>query len=134
MIHSVLGELLLNCVPGITLDDRPVQTLICQPLVDHQTEVDWISQDEVEIAPCDRPAADCPAALRDTPMGADAFPVELICKRVHRAKFNITPEDQPHFFGFSLIDDQRAGLDLVAKRHAATHPHALLARSLECAP
>ena len=59
------------------------------------------------------------------------LPVEFLCKRVDRAEFNVAPEYQPHLLGFGLVDDQRAILDLVAKRHGTAHPHALLAGGLD---
>ena len=86
VINPVLGELFLNAVPGPALDDRPVQTLIGQPLVDHHAEIDSILQDEVQIAARDWTAADGPPALRDAPVRADISPIEVLCKRVDRSR------------------------------------------------
>ncbi len=52
----------------------------------------------------------------------------------HVAVLEIKPEDGAHGLGFCLVDDQRAVVGLVAERHEAAHPHALLLRGGDLVP
>ena len=69
-----------------------------------------------------------PSAGAFTALAHNTQPVELGLEQRDRAQFRIAPEDQPDGRRLRLIDDQFAVLDVIAERHVAAHPHALLLR------
>ena len=73
-------------------------------------------------------AAGQPSAGSFTALAHEIQPVEFGPEQRDRAQFRIAPEDQPDGRRLRLIDDQLAVLDVIAERHVAAHPHALLLR------
>jgi hypothetical protein len=69
-----------------------------------------------------------PSPSSFTALAHNPQPVEFGLEQRDRAHFRIAPEDQPDGRRLRLIDDQLAVLDVVAERHVAAHPHALLLR------
>src|SRR5438309_12096937 len=54
--------------------------------------------------------------------------VDLLLDPAHAAELTIEGKDAAHGLGLGRVDDERALGRVVAKRHVAAHPHALLLR------
>src|SRR5271163_4153568 len=51
--------------------------------------------------------------------------VGLLLDPAHAAELTIENEDAAHRLGLGRVDDERALVGVIAKRHIAAHPHAL---------
>src|ERR1700737_1128710 len=54
--------------------------------------------------------------------------VGLLLDPAHAAELTIESEDAAHRLGLGRVDDERALARVIAERHIAAHPHALLLR------
>ena len=50
----------------------------------------------------------------------------LLLDPAHAAELTIESEDAAHRLGLGGVDDERARARVIAERHIAAHPHALL--------
>jgi len=58
-------------------------------------------------------------------LGNHPAPVELLLKQPHTTQLQIAPEDLPHHFRFSRVNDQASLARFVPQRDHPTHPKAL---------
>ena len=122
-VTGVLGEDRVHPVPERLVDDRLVLAGIGRALVHRLPEVDPVVEQLVEVALVDELAALRPHALAP----------QLPRQHRRRADPDEALEDPAHDRGVGLVHHQLAVLDVVAERHVAAHPHALLrARPRSC--
>jgi hypothetical protein len=76
-------------------------------------------------------AATLYAARRCATLCAEPEAVGLLLDPAHAAELTIKGEDAAHGLGLGRVDDERAFVRVVAERHVAAHPHALLLRGCD---
>jgi len=98
--------------------------LVCNP-----TDVNRVRQQPVEVPAREGFSAALDAARRRAALCAEPEAVGLLLDPAHAAELAIKGEDTTHGLSLNRVDDERALACVVAERHVAAHPHALLLRS-----
>src|SRR6266550_1368503 len=71
------------------------------------------------------------AARRRAALGPQCDAVGLLLDPAHAAELTIKREDAANSLRLDRVDDERALARVVAERHVAAHPHALLLRGAD---
>jgi hypothetical protein len=90
--------------------------------------IDPVLQHQIEGTAGEMLTAGQPSAGAFTALAHNPQEVEFAPEQRDRPQFRIAPEDQPDGRRLSLIHAQFAVFGVVAERHVAAHPHALLLR------
>src|SRR5215211_4811137 len=118
---GTIAKNIVDLVPKLLADDRLVLTRIGCALVHGLAHVDPVVEQLVEISFVDQLAA----------LAGNAFGSERVHQHGCRAYLGETFENHPNDGGLAVVHHQLTGVDVVAERNEATHPHALLARGSE---
>ena len=97
-------------------------------LVRNLPDVDRVRQQPVDVSARERFAAALGAARRRAALCPEPQAVGLLLDPAHAAELTIKREDAAHGLGLGGVDDERALARVIAERHIAAHPHALLLR------
>src|SRR5437773_2661721 len=101
---------------------------IALALVRNLTDIDRVRQQAVNVAARQGFAAALIAVRGRRRFCSEPEAIDLLFDPAHAAELAIKREDMAHGLGLSGIDDQRALARVIAQRHIAAHPHALLLR------
>src|SRR5271167_5160439 len=123
------NELVPHGDPGLGVDQRRVLAGVELALVCNPTDVNRVRQQPVEVPAREGFSAALDAARRRAALCAEPEAVGLLLDPAHAAELAIKGEDTTHGLSLNRVDDERALACVVAERHVAAHPHALLLRS-----
>jgi len=121
-------KLVLDDLPKLRIEDGLVPAGVGYTLVNDVAAIGPVLQHQIECPAGEMLTAGQPSAGAFTALAHDTQPVEFGPEQRDRAQFGIAPEHHPDGRRLRLIRDQFAVLDVVAERHVAAHPHALLLR------
>src|SRR5215207_11351841 len=122
LLVPVPGKLLLDGVPGLSIDDGRVLTGITLALVVDLARVERVREDAIEVPAAERVSADHALALARPELRPKPSPIEFALQGIDRFEFEIQPIDRTDCLGLDLVDGERAVLGFVADRHEAAHP------------
>src|SRR5438477_11300009 len=128
MVARIGCELVPNSGPALIVDQGRLLTGVEFTLVSYVAGVNWVREQCVEMTAREGFAAAlgatrCRAAFRPKPET-----VGLLLDPAHAAELTIESEDAAYRLGLGRVDDERALARVIAQRHIAAHPHALLLR------
>src|SRR3989440_6559244 len=128
MVARVGCELVPNSGPALIVDQRRLLAGVELTLVRNLAGVNWVREQCVEMTAREGFAAAlgavrCRAAFRPKPET-----VGRLLDPAHAAELTIESEDAAYRLGLGRVDDERALACVIAQRHIAAHPHALLLR------
>src|SRR6202022_3653260 len=95
-------------------------------LVRYLAGVNWVQQQCVEMTAREGFAAALGAIRRRAAFRPKAETVGLLLDPAHAAELTIESEDAAYRLGLGRVGDERALVGVIAQRHIAAHPHALL--------
>ena len=120
-LPRAVGQDAVDLVPQRLTDDRFMLARIDRALVHGLSDVGAVVQELVDVALVDELAV----------FAGDALGAQRAHQRGGRADLGEPLEDHADRLGVRFVDDELAVLDVVAERHEAAHPHALLAGGRE---
>src|SRR5690242_20123709 len=123
---GVRGELRLDLVPGLSVNDGVMLALVAVALMWDAADIDRIGDNEIEV-----PAAECcsptlPAIKQRAQLSSKPSSLTLRFQFSDAAELQVELEEQPDRLGFFGIDAELAVQGIIAERHGAAHPHAFL--------
>src|SRR5277367_4017312 len=95
-------------------------------LVRYLAGVNWVRQQCVEMTAREGFAAALGAIRRCAAFRPKSEAIGLLLNPAHAAELTIESEDTADGLGLGRVDDERAFVGVIAQRHIAAHPHALL--------
>jgi hypothetical protein len=122
-IHSELG---LNLFPGLSVDDGVMLSLIAATLVWNAADIDRIGKEAVEVSATERGSPRLSSIEHRAQLGCKSQLLTLLLQLPDAPELEVELKQQPDHLGFFGIDAKLAIDGVIAKRHGATHPHALL--------
>src|SRR5438105_3687370 len=128
MVAGVGGELVSNSSPGLIVDQRRVLAGVELTLVRNLPGVDRVRQQCVEVTAREGLAAALGAIRCRAAFRPKSKAVGLLLDPAHTTELTIESEEVAHRLGLGRVDDERALARVIAERHTAAHPHALLFR------
>ena len=128
VVAGIGGELVSNSGPGFTIDQRRMLAGVELTLVRNLTDVNRVREQSVDVSAREWDATALGALRCGASLSPQSEPVSRLLDPPHAAELTIQPEDAADNFGLGGIDDERALVRVIAKRHVAAHPHALLLR------
>src|SRR4051812_48905478 len=128
MVARVGCELVPNSGPALIVDQRRLLAGVELTLVRYLAGVNWVREQCVEMTAREGFAATLGAIRSCTGFRAKPETVGLLLDPAHAAELMVKSEDAAHRLGLGRVDDQCALVGVIAQRHIAAHPHALLLR------
>src|SRR5262245_5106580 len=122
---ALFGELGLNCLEQLPIQDGWLLARADLALVDHFADVEPITQQMREGASGERDAADRVSIGQRPDLGDDAASTQVGQQRPDAAELEIALKDAADALGFRLVDPQPALAALITERHHAADPQSL---------
>src|SRR5882757_7296756 len=126
MVARIGSELVPDSGPGLIVDQRRMLAGVELILVRNPTGVDRVREQPIEMPARKGFAAAFGAIPRPGTFCSEPEAVGLFLDPAHAAELSVQIEDAAHGLGLGRIEDQRALARVIAERHVAAHPHALL--------
>jgi hypothetical protein len=121
-------KLVLDDLTKLRIEDGLVLAGVGFALVNNVAPIELVLQHQVECPAGEMLAAGQPSAGSFTALGHNTQSIEFGPEQRDRAKLGVALEDHPDSRRLGFADDQLPFPDVVAERHIAAHPHALLLR------
>ena len=128
MVARIGCELVPNSGPALIVDQGRLQAGVELTLVRYLAGVNWVRKQRVEMTAREGFAAALGASRRCPAFRPKPETVGRLLDPAHTAELTIESEDAAHRLGLGRVDDERALACVIAERHVAAHPHALLFR------
>src|SRR5438105_10125083 len=128
MIARIGCELVPNSGPALIVDHGRLLAGVEFTLVRYLAGVNWVREQGVEMTARKGFAAALGAIRRRAAFRPKPEAVGLLLDPAHAAELSIESEDAAYRLGLGRVDDERALVGVIAQRHIAAHPHALLLR------
>src|SRR6202051_2315811 len=128
MVARVGCELVPNSGPALIVDQCRLLPGVELTLVRYLAGVNWVREQCVEMTAREGFAAALGAVRRRAAFRAKPEAVCLLLDPAHAAELTIESEEAAHGLGLGRVDHERALARVIAQRHIAAHPHALLLR------
>src|SRR5690349_9836136 len=118
---GVRGELRLDLVPGLSVNDGLMLALVAVALMWDAADIDRIGDNEIEV-----PAAECcsprlASIEHRAQLGSDPESLACLLQAPYAAELEVEVEKQPDGFGFFFIDAELAIDGVIAEGHGAAH-------------
>src|SRR5271154_2901510 len=126
MVARVGCELVPNSGPGLIVDQGRLLAGVELTLVRYPAGVNWVREQCVEMTAREGFAAALGPIRRYAAFRPKPETVGLLLDPAYAAELTIESEDAAHRLGLGWADDERALVGVIAQRHIAAHPHALL--------
>src|SRR5438046_5301662 len=126
MVARIGCELVPNSGPARIVDQGRLLTGVEFTLVRYLAGVNWVREQCVEMTAREGFAAALGAIRRCAAFRPKPETVGLLLDPAHAAELTIESKDAAHGLGVGRVDDERALARVIAPRHIAAHPHALL--------
>src|SRR6202035_4150012 len=126
MVARIGCELVPNSGPGFIFDQRRMLAGIELTFVRNLTCVNWVREQRVEMTAREGFAAALGVIRRCAALRAKPETVGRLLDPAHAAELPIESKDAAHGLALGRVDDERALACIIAQRHIAAHPHALL--------
>src|SRR5882757_7832862 len=130
----MVGELALDPIPALVIDDRTVKAITDLVLVGQPTDVDRVRQDLVQMPSADQPASGRLALAIGPNRESDVLLVQSSLEPDDAAGLQIAAKEIAHEGGMLLDDMERPIIGSIAERDHAAHPDALLLRGGDLVP
>src|SRR6516162_5868251 len=119
-------ELVLHGGPSLGIDQSGMLSGITLTPVGDLPEVDRVREQPVDVPAREQFATALTSVRRRAALGLEPELVSRLLDTPHATKLAIEHEDAAHGLGCGWVDDQCSPARVVAERHVATHPEALL--------
>jgi hypothetical protein len=126
MVARVGCKLVPNNGPGRIIDQRRLLARVELTLVHYLAGVNWVREQCIEMTAREGLAAALGAIRRYPAFRPKPETVGLLLDPTHAAELTIESEDAAHGLGLGRVDDECPLVGVIAPRHVAAHPHALL--------
>src|SRR5258708_2206995 len=126
MVARVRCEPVPNSGPARIVDQGRLLAGVGLTLVRYLAGVNWVREQCVEMTAREGFAAALGGIVRCAAFRPKPETVRLLLDPAHAAELSIQGKDAAHRLGLGRVDDERALVGVIAERHIAAHPHALL--------
>src|SRR5580704_16527785 len=126
MVAGIACELVPNSGPGFIFDQCWMLAGIELTFVRNLTGVNWVRKQCVEMTARKGFAAALGAVRRCAAFRPKPETVDLLLDPARATELTIESEDAAYRLGLGRVDDERALARVIAQRHIAAHPYALL--------
>src|SRR6202022_4338286 len=121
----LIGELLLNCIKELPIDDRWLLAGQDFTLVLDLADIEPVTQQIEQRTAFEGNAAVGSTGCAQSCLGSEVFISEVSHQRIDTAEFEISPVDQPDPFGFVFDDGNLTVLHHIAEGQGTANPQTL---------
>src|SRR5260370_16581145 len=129
MVARIGCELVSNSGPALIGDQSRLLAGVEPTLVRYLAGVNRVREQCVDVSAREEFAAALGAIRRCAAFRPQPETVDLLLDPAHAAELTIEGKDAAHSLGLGRVDDERARARVIAQRHVAAHPNALLFRA-----